>query len=201
MEPIVSLSQLDLTNGLYSYADYLTWQFDQTVELIKGRIFPMAAPSRRHQGMSRELNGLFFNHFQNHTCNFYAAPFDVRLYDKRKSVKANREVYSVVQPDICIICDEAKLDDQGCFGAPDLVIEILSPGNSTKEMKTKKLLYEENGVREYWILDPEHENAFQFHLTEAEVYSPATIYVSDEILACVIFPNLAVPLQAVFAAR
>ena len=201
MEPIVSLSQLDVANGLYSYADYLTWQFDQAVELIRGRIFPMAAPSRRHQGMSRELNGLFFNHFRNHRCNFYAAPFDVRLHDKRKSAKANRDVYSVVQPDICIICDETKLDDQGCFGAPDLVIEILSPGNSSKEMKTKKLLYEENGVREYWILDPEHENAFQFHLTEAGVYSLATIYVNDETLACVIFPDLAVPLEAVFSAR
>ena len=68
-------------------------------------------------------------------------------------------------------------------------------------MKTKKLLYEENGVREYWILDPEHENAFQFHLTEAGLYSPATIYVNDETLACVIFPDLPVPLEAVFAAR
>ena len=115
-------------------------------------------------------------------------------------------MYSVVQPDICIICNEAKLDDRGCLGAPDGVIEILSPGNSSKEqcadaLTKKKLLHEENGVREYWILDPEYENAFQFYLIEAEVYSPVSIYVNDETLACVIFPDLAVSLEEVFAAR
>ncbi len=201
MEPVTSLSQLDLTNGVYSYADYLTWQFDQAVELVRGKIFPMSAPSRRHQGMSRELTVMFHNSFQGHPCKFYVAPFDVRLYDKRKSAKANRDVFSVVQPDICIICDETKLDDRGCLGAPDLVVEILSPGNSAKEMKIKKLLYEENGVREYWIIDPDHENAFQFHLTEADVYSPATIYVNDETLNAVIFPDLSISLTELFLSQ
>jgi Uma2 family endonuclease len=97
-----------------------------------------------------------------------------------------------------VICDRDKLDDKGCLGAPDLVVEILSPGNSSKEMKLKKMLYEESGVREYWIIDPEHETAFQFHLTDATVYSPATIYVSDDVLNCVVFPGLTVSLSAVF---
>jgi len=198
MGDIVSLDQLDLANGLYTYADYLTWKFEQTVELIKGKILPMAAPSRKHQDISRELNGLFYEHFKRHSCRFYAAPFDVRLYDKRKSAKVNKEVFSVVQPDICIICDRQKLDDKGCLGAPDLVVEILSPGNSSKEMKTKKLLYEESEIREYWIFDPEHETAFQFHLTETGVYSPATIYVNDDILDCVIFPDLKIDMKEVF---
>jgi Uma2 family endonuclease len=199
MPNIMDLSELDTVNGIYSYADYLTWQFEQTVELIKGKILQMSAPSRRHQGISRELNGLFFNHFRNHQCRLYAAPFDVRLYDKRKSVKANKEVLTVVQPDICIICDLDKLDDKGCLGSPDLVIEILSPGNSSKEMKLKKSLYEENGIREYWIIDPEHEYAFQFNLLESGVYSPATIYVNDDILNCVIFPTLTIDLNEVFS--
>ena len=198
MENIVSLSQLDLVNGVYSYADYLTWQFEQTVELIKGKVFPMSAPSRKHQAISRELNGLFYLHFKNHPCEFYAAPFDVRLYDKRKSAKANKDVYTVVQPDICIICDLDKLDDKGCLGAPDLVVEILSPGNSSKEMRTKKLLYEENGIPEYWIIDPEHENAFQFHLTDKGVYSHASIYINDDTFNSVIFPNLEIDLNEVF---
>ena len=198
MEPIADFSQLDLRDGVYSYADYLTWQFDQAVELVEGKIFPMSAPSRRHQGISRELNGIFYNYLKGNSCSFYAAPFDVRLYDKHKSVKANRDVHTVIQPDICVICDLDKLDDKGCFGSPDLVVEILSPGNSSKEMKIKKLLYEENGVREYWIIDPEHETAFQFHLTDANNYSPATIYVSDELLNCVIFPGLVVSLTEVF---
>ncbi len=198
MEAVVDLSQLNLTSGVYSYADYLTWQFDQTVELIKGHIFPMSAPSRRHQRISWQLTLLIGNQLRQSNCQAFAAPFDVRLTDKRKVKKANQDLLTVVQPDICIICDEAKLDDKGCLGAPDLVVEILSPGNSAKEMKIKKLLYEENGVREYWIIDPEHATAFQFHLTEADVYSPATIYVSDETLVSVIFPTLDIPLSEVF---
>ncbi len=198
--PITSLSQLDVTNGVYSYADYLTWQFEQTVELIRGRIWPMAGPSRQHQDISRELTLALGNFFARSGCRLYSAPFDVRLYDRRKSMKANKDVYTVVQPDLCIICDLEKLDDKGCLGAPDLVIEILSPGNSSKEMKVKKLLYEENAVREYWIVDPDHETVHQFHLTDADVYSPATIYVSDETLQAVIFPDFNVDLTTIFIA-
>ncbi len=198
MKEIVSLEQLDVVNGIYSYADYLTWKFEQAVELVKGKILPMAAPSRIHQEISRELNGILYEHFKSHPCRFYAAPFDVRLYDKRKSAKANKNVYSVVQPDICIVCDLKKLDDKGCLGAPDLVVEILSPGNSAKEMKTKKLLYEENEILEYWIFDPERETVHQFHLTETGVYSPASIYVKDETLNCVIFPDFKIPLEEIF---
>lgn len=196
MEKVVSLSQLDLVNGVYSYADYLTWQFEQTVELIKGKIFLMSAPSRKHQSASWQLTLAIGNRFAKHTCKAFAAPFDVRLYDKRKS--ANKDVYTVVQPDICIICDLDKLDDKGCLGAPDLVVEILSPGNSSKEMKTKKLLYEENGIQEYWIIDPEHENAFQFHLTDEGTYSPASIYVNDDTFNSVIFPDLTIDLSEIF---
>jgi len=198
---IVSLSQLDVANGIYSYADYLTWKFDQTVELLKGKILEMSAPSRRHQGMSMELSVIVYQKFKGHHCKFYAAPFDVRLYDKTKSAKANKDIFTVVQPDICIICDLEKLDENGCIGSPDLVIEILSPGNSSKEMKLKKALYEESGVREYLIFDPEHENVFQFHLTETDVYSPATIYVDDEILTSVIFPDFQINLKEIFEAE
>jgi len=197
MKEITSLSQLDL-NGTYSYADYLTWKFEEAIELIKGKILPMAAPSRKHQGISRQINGLFFNFFQTHPCEFYAAPFDVRLFDKRKSEKANQGVFTVVQPDICIICDDAKLDDKGCLGAPDLIVEILSPGNSIKEMRIKKHLYEENQVREYLIFDPERETVHQFHLTETGLYSPATIYISEDIMDCFIFPDMKINLPEVF---
>jgi Uma2 family endonuclease len=197
MEKIVSLSQLDL-NKKYSYADYLTWQFEQAVELIKGKILPMAAPNRKHQTISREIHGTMYIFFQNAPCEFFAAPFDVRLYDKKKSVNANKDVYTVVQPDLCIICDEAKLDDKGCIGAPDLIVEILSPGNSSKEMRTKKNLYAESGVREYWIIDPEHENAFQFLLENENTYSPPIIYVDEDILHCSIFPDLKIDLKKVF---
>jgi Uma2 family endonuclease len=197
MAEITRLSQLDM-NGTYSYADYLTWKFDQAVELIRGHITPMAAPSRKHQAISWRLTVNVDTIFKHQKCQAYAAPFDVRLLDKNKSKKANANVYSVVQPDICIICDEKKLDDQGCIGAPDLVIEILSPGNSKKEMRTKKSLYEENGIREYWIIDPERETVHQFVLDDNSLYGRPIIYVSEEIVYCAIFEELQVPLDALF---
>lgn len=197
MLEITSLSQLD-KNGYYSYADYLAWKFDEAVELIKGKILPMAAPNTRHQKVSWKLTLAFGNHFANQKCLAFAAPFDVRLLDKRKSEKANKDVHNVVQPDICLVCDEEKIDEKGCIGAPDLIVEILSPGNSTKEMRLKKQLYEENEVREYLIFDPERETVHQFHLTESGTYSPATIYVNDDVLKCVIFPSFEIELKAIF---
>ena len=197
MEKITSLSQLD-ANGEYSYLDYISWQFDQRVELIKGKIFPMAAPNRRHQIISRQFYGVFFSHFQNKSCEYYPAPFDVRLYDSQKPNKKNQDFNTVIQPDICVICDLEKLDDKGCKGAPDLMVEILSPGNSTKEMRTKKRLYEENAVKEYWIVNFDHEQVFQFVLNETGVYDPPIIYVSDEVLQCAIFPDLKINLNEIF---
>lgn len=197
MKKITSLSQLDL-NARYSYADYLTWQFEQSVEIIKGFIVPMAAPSRKHQNISWELNGLMYTFFKQKACKAFAAPFDVRLLDKSKSVKQNKDVYTVVQPDICVICDESKLDDAGCVGAPDLVIEILSPGNSKKEMKLKKQLYEHSGVKEYWIIDPDHETAHQFILKNSDTFDPPLIYSSDDKLKCFIFEGLEIDLEKLF---
>ena len=197
MKQIDSLSQLDM-NGKYNYADYLTWKFEQAVEIIKGHIMPMAAPSRKHQSISWQLTLMVGNTFMNQKCRAFAAPFDVRLFDKSKSVKANQDVYSVVQPDICIICDVDKLDDKGCQGAPDLVIEILSAGNSKKEMKIKKQLYEENLIREYWIIDPEHETVHQFVLGDNQLYNPPIIYVSEDVVYADIFKELQVPLEKVF---
>jgi Uma2 family endonuclease len=197
MAEITSLSQLDI-NGTYSYADYLKWKFEERIELIKGHIVPIATSNRKHQRISWQLNGIVGNEFINKQCRAYAAPFDIRLLDKGKSKKANKDVYTVIQPDICIICDESKLDDSGCQGAPDLVIEILSPGNSKKEMRTKKQLYEENGIREYWIIDPERETVHQFVLAENDLYAPPIIYVSEEIVYCSIFEELQVPMDKIF---
>ena len=196
MEKITNIAQLDI-EGVYTYADYLTWQFEQAVELIKGKILPMAAPSRKHQGVSWQLTLVIGNTFKDQICKAYAAPFDVRLYDKKKSVKANKDIYTVVQPDISLICDFDKLDDKGCLGAPDLIIEILSPGNSSKEMKTKKQLYEENKVKEYWILDPEHETLILYAL-EKNTYSPPKIFVSEDTIVSTAFPNLSLSLANLF---
>jgi hypothetical protein len=96
MEKITQLSQLD-SNSIYNYADYLTWQFEQSVALIHGKIFQRASPNRKHQTISWELSGPFYNFFRNRRCQAYTAPFDVRLYDKKKSLKANKDIFTVVQ--------------------------------------------------------------------------------------------------------
>ncbi len=194
---ITQLSQLD-RQGTYSYADYLTWRFEQALEVIKGRIFPMAAPSRTHQKISWYLGGTFYSYFKSHRCEAYAAPFDVRLYNRIKSVKADKDIYTVVQPDLCVICDLEKLDERGCLGAPDLVVEILSPGNSSREMKIKRDLYAESGVREYWVVDPDRQTVTRYNQETDDQYGRPLIFVSDEPMPSVIFPDFTLILTELF---
>lgn len=200
MSHITQLSQLDL-NAEYSYADYLNWQLKETIELIKGRISLMSpAPSLSHQRVSWQLNGLLFDYFRKKNCRAFAAPFDVRLYDRRKSVVANQDIYTVVQPDLCVICDAEKLDPRGCLGAPDWIIEILSQGNSKKEMQTKYELYRECGVKEYWIVYPFEQAVHQFVLDEAQdKYQLINMFSGEDSATPHLFPDLQIDLQEVFA--
>ncbi|MBL6986152.1 MAG: Uma2 family endonuclease [Methylobacter sp.] len=199
MPYITQLSQLDLTAS-YSYADYLTWRINGAVELIRGRIQLMSpAPNVKHQRISWQLGGVLFNYFNGKACNAFSAPFDVRLYDRTKSILANKDITTVVQPDICVICDQEKLDEQGCNGAPDWIIEILSKGNSKKEVKVKHALYAESGVTEYWVVYPYEEVIHQFVLSEQTgQYQLHNIYAEDDVAAPFLFSDLAVDLQALF---
>jgi len=120
------------------------------------------------------------------------------LYDKKKSEKVNQDIFTVVQPDLCIICDKTKIDELGCLGAPDLIVEILSPGNSRKEMRVKYELYEESGVREYWVADPERQTVHVFGLNEKEVFESKKIFVSDDVMHSFIFPDLLIDLNEIF---
>ncbi|WP_273216380.1 Uma2 family endonuclease [Runella zeae] len=193
---ITSLDQLDLSKQ-YTYADYLKWRFQERVELIRGRIFKMSpAPARKHQAISRYITSQMVKYFENQPCEWYYAPFDVRL--PRKTSKADKQVYTVVQPDICVICDKTKLDKRGCVGAPDLIIEILSPGNSKKEMKDKFEVYEEAGVREYWIVQSTYNNVLVYTLNEQGIFIGHRPFIEDEIMHSFIFPELKVDLREVF---
>jgi Uma2 family endonuclease len=199
MTKTTDLSQLDL-NGTYTYADYLSWQFDDAIELIKGKIMAMSpAPSSEHQGISWRLSGALFNFFKNKSCRAYAAPFDVRLYDRKKSLVANKDIYSVVQPDLCVICDKTKIDSKGCLGSPDWVIEILSRGNSKKEMQLKYQLYQESGVKEYWLVYPGEKAVHQFVLDEdTEKYQLLNMYSGEDIATPQLFPDCQIDLREVF---
>lgn len=190
---ITSLDQLDL-NGTYTYADYLLWQFEERVELLRGKIRQMAAPSVRHQRISFRFSGLIANALGQSDCQAFAAPFDVRL----TRIRNDQETKTVVQPDLCVICDPSKLDDRGCNGAPDLVIEILSPGNSRTEMKDKFELYQEAGVLEYWIVNPSEKMIQVFRLDEQGRYVGLPAVFEGDILTTPIFPNFEVPVTQVF---
>ena len=196
---ITSLDQLDLSKT-YSYADYLQWQFEDMVELIRGKVWKMSpAPNRKHQEISTNLFRVFVRTFdKTAACKLYTAPFDVRLPDRHRSAQADGEVFTVVQPDLCIVCDLEKLDEQGCNGAPDLVVEILSKGNAKREMRTKFDLYQEAGVREYWIVFPYETVLQQFVLNEAGKYQLKSSFSEDELFRAHIFPELEVPLKDVF---
>jgi Uma2 family endonuclease len=192
-EPITDYAQLD-PDKLYTYADYLKWKFQERVELIRGKIFRMSpAPNSRHQIISGNIFVKIWNYLEGNPCRVFAAPFDVRL-----PVPKGEKPYTVVQPDLCVICDPEKLDDQGCNGAPDLVIEILSPGNSSKEMRDKYAVYEEAGVREYWIVDPEREAVIAYVLNEQGTYIGLPPRIAGEMMVPAIFPELQIDLGEVF---
>lgn len=180
---ITSLSQLDM-NATYTYADYLMWKLKDRVELFKGKILKMSpAPSPIHQKISRKISDVLSPFFNKSNCEMFYAPFDVRLPNK------TGEIFTVVQPDLCVICDRSKIDDKGCLGAPDLVIEILSPGNSKKEMNLKFSLYEESGVSEYWVVDTSEKFILIFSLENGEYISRKPV-ADGEILQSINFPEL-----------
>ena len=136
----------------YTYAEYRSWPDDERWELIDGVAYSMSpAPTRTHQGFVVELVRQIQNQLDDKPCRLYVAPFDVRL---PTASEADEQTDTVVQPDIAVICDPSKLDEKGCRGAPDWIIEILSPFTSRKDMAVKFELYRRHGVREYWIVEP-----------------------------------------------
>lgn len=160
--------------GTYSYADYLTWDIDYMVELIKGKVFKQAAaaPRRIHQEIAALMITRLTNHLKGKRCKAYIAPFDVRLPVRSKK---NEDIFTVVQPDICVVCDPSKLDEMGCVGAPDLIMEILSPGSNSKELKNKYEVYEESGVNEYWIIHPSEKTLLIYTLLDKK-YVPSRLF-------------------------
>lgn len=193
---ITNIKQLDL-KGNYTYADYLLWEFKERVELIKGKIFKMSpAPSRLHQSTSWQLSMQLDKAFRKTTCNMYAAPFDVRLINFKESTTDN-QITSVVQPDLCVICDSEKLDKRGCIGAPDLIIEILSPGNSNREMTLKFDLYEENGVKEYWIVN-QSEKIILIYVLQDGKYIGLKPIIETGKLESPTFPDLKFKVKSIF---
>lgn len=159
----------------YTYADYCSWPDTERWEILDGVPVAMSPfPNRYHQKISGRL---YFAvqavlNEKKIPCEIYAAPFDVRLPEYNE---ADESVTNVVQPDLSIICDKNKLDDRGCRGAPDVIIEILSPSTASNDMIVKKELYEKHRVREYWIVQPMERIVIVYKLTDTPEENRAAI--------------------------
>ena len=146
----------------FAYGDYRKWPEGERWELIEGVPYSMSpAPFRRHQDITRKLFVKLAVFLEGHACIPYCAPFDVLLPAEDES---DDDVDTVVQPDILVFCDRSKLTEKGARGAPDLVVEILSPSTSKKDLNEKFRLYEKHGVREYWVVDPGNKSVQAWRL-------------------------------------
>lgn len=185
--------------GSYTYADYMTWRWDQMVELIDGKIYKMSpAPTSTHQKISGELFRQVANFLQGNKCQLFSAPFDVRLPVSIRQ-KKDKDIITVVQPDLCVICDPAKIDERGCLGAPDWIIEILSRYTSTKDLREKFRVYEEAGVKEYWVVHPAEQTVLVYVLDGTGKYQGILKpYIRTDKITPITLPELTIDLELVF---
>lgn len=182
----------------YTFADVLTWPDDERAELIDGEVILMApAPSRGHQGISVELTRQFANYLEGKKCKAYHAPFDVRLFEKDGDTPD--DVDTVVEPDITIVCDPSKLDDRGCKGAPDMVVEILSPSTQRHDRLVKLGLYQRARVREYWIVNPEDQTVQVMLLDDGGVLQLHEVYDRQSVAKVNVLDGCFIELSKVFS--
>lgn len=175
--------------GYHSYADYQTWPDDCRYELIDGIAYAMApAPTRKHQIAVLEIARQIANTLEGKPCRPYIAPFDVRLM---QTDQADNQVNTVVQPDISVICDRNKLDDKGARGAPDWIIEVLSPATASHDQIVKHALYERAGVREYWLVHPTDRLLTIYRLSDG-AYGKPDIRELDGETACSVIPEVTI---------
>ena len=168
----------------YTFADYYSWDDGQRWELIEGVPYAMSpAPSWRHQGIQGVLYNQLHNFLKGKKCKVFVSPIDVRL-------NAHDRDDTVVQPDVLVLCDKNKLDDHGVVGAPDMVIEILSPSTASKDMVLKLRIYRQAGVREYWIVDPVSKTVIVYLLRGSDYiassYGETDVVPVDVLEGCVI---------------
>ncbi|MHB8126302.1 MAG: Uma2 family endonuclease [Desulfitobacteriaceae bacterium] len=183
----------------YTYQDYLHWNDEERWEIVDGIVYNMTpAPSRRHQEILGELFRQFSNYLADKPCKVYIAPFDVRLPE---SGVTDREITTVVQPDLTVVCDPLKLDDRGCLGAPDLVIEVLSSETAKKDLTVKLDLYERTGVKEYWIVHPIDETLMIFMINENGKYGKPKTYGDFSGITVEILKEFVVDIGKVFSIK
>ena len=180
----------------YTYADYLSWDDDRRWEIINGEVYDTSpAPSDDHQALLLELSKQIAIYLTGKMCVGRIAPYDVRFPE---GVKNDEKIIDTVQPDLVIICDRSKIDKRGCQGAPDFIIEILSPSTAAKDLIIKQALYELNKVKEYWAIDPISKVVIVYLLGEDGRYSKPTVHPGKGKLKVTVIEELEIDLDAVF---
>ena len=180
----------------YTYGDYKMWNDGLRWELIDGEAFCMSpGPRTAHQSLSSKLIIKLGNYFEGTGCQVFDAPFDVML---PSGDEPEDEIDTVVQPDIMVLCDKSKLQDNGIKGAPDIVIEILSPSTTKRDLDDKLNLYERAGVKEYIIADPLNRAMIAHRRDDGGRYSFRKVYGADDVLDFGIFPELKINLSSVW---
>lgn len=180
----------------YSYADYLTWDEQERWEILDGIPYMQAAPSRVHQEILVEILNQIANYLNGKPCKVYPAPFCVRLDNE----KNDYDIKNVVEPDITIVCDRSKLDEKGCKGSPDMIVEILSPSTGKNDRFFKFNKYEKAGVKEYWVVEPDQKLISVFLLQSSGRYGRPEMYTEQDRIRVSIFPDLEIDLKSVFEA-
>lgn len=178
----------------YTFADYLSWDENERIEIIDGQPITQSVPSRRHQEVSGEIFRQIANYLDGKNCKVYAAPFSVRL---PLDCEQDDKITTVVEPDITIICDDKKLDDKGCKGAPDMVVEILSQSSIRHDRLIKFNKYQQAGVQEYWIVDPV-TNTVQTFILENGIFKTIDLYTENDIAKVNILDGCFIELNKVF---
>ena len=183
----------------YSYADYLTWDDDQRWELIDGVLYNMSpAPLIRHQEILLELSSALYGYLKGKPCRLFVAPVDVRFKDLIHAV--DDETFTVVQPDLLVVCDKSKIDAKGINGAPDICIEILSESTAYKDQSDKFMLYQKHGVREYWIVNPGLETVEVF-VNKGGNFEKPLYYRKEDTLISNVLGAFELPLSQIFASH
>lgn len=182
----------------FTYADYLTWPEGERWEIINGEAFAMSpAPGKRHQQISGELFRQLANYLKGKPCLVFAAPFDVRFSER--AGLTDEKVGTVVQPDIFVVCDKSKLDERGCNGPPDYIVEISSSSTSKVDLTKKFDLYQQHGVREYWIIHPAEQTLLVYKIENDGLYGKPDRYACDDKVPVPLLGDLEVDLVEVFA--